>query len=81
MIDLIQGDDSREFLVCEGVDDALDGFVGPVLEGFFEAEAVETAGDDGGGGAVARKLVLEGFDGGGFDGSVAAFYGSPGLVG
>lgn len=40
MVDFVQRNDGRELLVCKGVDYALDGFVGPVLEGFFEAEAV-----------------------------------------
>jgi hypothetical protein len=78
VVDFVEGDDGGEFLVGEGVDDALDGFVGPFLEGLLEGEAVETAGYDGGGGAIARELVLEGFDGGGFDRDVAAFYGAPG---
>jgi hypothetical protein len=78
VINFIEGDDGGKFLVGKGVNDALDGFVGPFLKGLFEGEAVETAGYDGGGGAVAGELVLESFDGGGFYGDVAAFYGAPG---
>jgi hypothetical protein len=78
VVDFVEGDDSGEFFVGEGVDYALDGFGCPVLEGFFEGEAVQGAGYGCGCGAVAGELVLEGFYCGGFDGDVSAFYRTPG---
>jgi hypothetical protein len=79
VVDFVEGDDGGEFLVGEGFNDAGDGFAGPVLEGLFEAEFVERAGDDLRRGAVAGELVLERFDCGGFYGYVAPFYGAPGV--
>lgn len=77
MVDLVERDDGRKLLVGEGVDDFLNRFIAPVLKRLFEVQAVEGTGDDGGCGAVARKLGLQCFNGGGFDGDVSAFYRAP----
>ena len=77
MVDFVEGDDGGEFDGDEGRDDGGDGVGGPGFERLFEGQGVERAGDDGGGGAVAGELRLEGVDGGDFDGDVAAFEGAP----
>jgi hypothetical protein len=46
VVDFVERDDGREFLVGEGVYYKGDCGVAPVLQGFFEGEFVEDAGYD-----------------------------------
>ena len=61
MVDFIEREYGRKFFVGECVDDGADGFVRPLVEGFFEVKTLQGAGDGLGGAAVARELVLECF--------------------
>ena len=63
VVDFVQSDDSGEFGSYEGGHQGGDFCRSPCLEGSFEGEGVQGAGDGGGGAAIAGELVLKGFDG------------------
>ncbi|PMB72390.1 hypothetical protein BM221_002493 [Beauveria bassiana] len=77
VVNLVERNDGGEFLVDEGVDDALNGCVGPLLERLLESDAVKRAVDNGHRGAVARELELQRLGGRGLDGDVAPAEGAP----
>lgn len=79
MVDLVERDDGGELLIGEGVDDTVDGLIAPALEGLFQCQPVQGAGDDLGGTAVAGELRLEGLNSGGLDSDVAASNATPAL--
>lgn len=79
MVDLVEGDDGGELLVGEGVDDPVDGLVAPALERLLQAQPVQSARDDLGCTSVSGELRLEGLDGGGLDGDMAAANAAPAL--
>lgn len=77
VVDFVEGEDGREAGADEGGDHGGDGGRIPAFEGGAEVEGVEGLVDDGGGGAVAGELRLEGVNGVGFCGYMAAFEGAP----
>lgn len=62
VVDLVQRVDRGELFVGKGVDDALNGLVGPFLQRLVQIQAVERAGDNLLCAAVAGELALEGVD-------------------
>jgi len=62
VVNLIQSTYCRELLVDKGIDYKLDRLVGPLLEGLFEGEFIETPGDSAACRPVARELCLQGID-------------------
>ena len=62
MVNLVQGAYCREFLIDKSIDYKLDCLIGPLLEGLFEREIIETTGDYVACRPVAGELCLQGID-------------------